>query len=111
MSMTYTWKIVEVGTKNAVNSENDVLNDAIVEVTWKKVGTDVSENSATYVGKTVLDPTSTPLASFIAYDDVTSSNIVTWLEATITDGEMERIDSAIASKIANADITGRAFNN
>jgi len=111
MSMTYTWQIVRVGTKDTVNTDNDVLNDAIVEVTWKKTGTDVSDNSAIYLGTTDLDPSSTSAASFIAYDDVTSSNIVDWLEATITTGEMERIDAAIARKISKAGITKREFNN
>jgi hypothetical protein len=111
MSMTYTWKIVEVGTKNAVNNENEVLEDAIVEVTWKKIGTNISGDSAVYVGTTALDPASTSAASFITYEDVTSSNIVDWLEATITDGEMERINNAIANKIAKLGITKRAFNN
>lgn len=111
MSMTYTWQIVEVGTKDAVNTDNDVLNDAIVEVTWKKTGVDVSDNSAVYVGTTELDPTSTPASSFIGYDSVTSSNIIDWLEATITEGEMERIDATIAKKIEKAQVTKRVFTN
>ena len=111
MSMTYTWKIVEVGTKDTVNADNEVLNDAIVEVTWKKTGVDVGDNSAVYVGTTKLDPASTSTASFIAYDDVTSSNIIDWLEATITEGEMERIDATIAKKIEKAGITKRVFTN
>ena len=111
MSMTYTWKIVQVGTKDTVNNDNAVLSDAIVEVTWKKTGTDVSDNSAVYVGTTELDPASTSASDFIAYDDVTSSNIVDWLEATISSGEMERINNTISRKIEKAQITKRVFAN
>ena len=109
MSTTYTWKVVEIGTKDTVNNNNDVLTDAIVTVTWKKTGTDISDNVATYVGTTELDPTNTAASDFIATDDVTSSTIIDWLEAAITDEQMSKIDAAIARKIERNQINKRAF--
>jgi len=109
MSTTYAWKVVEIGTKDTVNNDNDVLTDAIVSVTWKKTGTDISGNVATYVGTTNLDPSGTAAADFIATDDVTSSNIIDWLEAVISDEQMAKIDAAIARKIEKNQISKRAF--
>lgn len=109
MSTTYTWKVVEIGTKDTVNNDNEVLADAIVTVTWKKTGTDISDNVATYVGTTKLDPTNTATADFIATDEVTSSTIIDWLEAVITDEQMAKIDAAIDRKIEKNQITMRAF--
>lgn len=111
MSTTYTWKIVEIGTKNAVNNDNEVLNDAIVEVQWKKTGTDIGGNVATYVGTTDLDVSSTSLAEFVTLDDVTSSMLVDWLESAISANDMETIDAKIAQKINKQSITRREFNN
>jgi hypothetical protein len=111
MSTTYVWKVIEIGTKNAVNNDNEVLNDAIVEVTWKKIGTDINGNFAAYVGTTDLDPTSTTAAAFVALDDVTSSMIVDWLESTISTKEMGIIDDKIAKKIEKQQITRQEFNN
>ena len=110
MSMTYEWEIVEVGVKDSVNNDNEVLNEAIVEVTWKKTGTDLSNNSAEYLGRTVLDPSATSAASFVAYDEVTSSTIIDWLESTITAEAMQKIDAVIEKSIADSTITKRAFN-
>ena len=107
MSLTYTWSIVKVGTKDQVNSSNEVLSDAIVYVQWKKVGTDNLDNSATYVGETELSAESVAASDFTAYNDVTNETIIDWLEATITDAQMAKIDNVIAKKIANQAITMR----
>ena len=111
MSLTYTWKIDQVGTEDTVNNDNDVLTDAIVKVIWIKTGTNVSDVSAKYVGETVLDPSSTAAADFIALDSVTTDNVVDWLEATITDEQMAKIDATIQKRIDSQAITMRAFNN
>jgi len=111
MSTTYVWKIAQVGTRDSDNFEDVTLTDAIVKVVWKKTGTDLNGFSATYVGETELDPTSTSASSFINYSDVTSSDIIDWLEATISTEEMAKIDAVIAKKIEQQKITIRDFNN
>ena len=107
MSLTYTWSIVKVGTRDQVNSSNEVLSDAIVYVQWKKVGTDNLDNRATYVGETELSAENVAASDFTSYDDVTNETIIDWLEATITDAQMTKIDNVIAKKIANQAITMR----
>jgi len=107
MSLTYTWSIVKVGTRDQVNSSNEVLSDAIVYVQWKKVGVDNLDNRATYVGETELSAENVSASDFTSYDDVTNSTIIDWLEATITDAQMTKIDNVIAKKISQQAITMR----
>lgn len=110
MSVTYTWSIVKVGTKDEVNSSNEVLSDSIVYVQWKKVGTDNLDNKATYVGETELSAENIAASDFTPYSDVTAEQIIDWLEANISAAQMAKIDNVIAKKIASQAITMRDWS-
>ena len=108
--MNYTWRIDTVGTRNQVNHEGATLTDAIVEIRWVKVGTDDDGNVGEYVSTTHVDATTTPAADFIAYSDLTKSNLVSWIESSIPADEMNTINQAIARKIEKSQTTTRVFN-
>lgn len=111
MSTTYTWTVTKVGTKDEVNSANEVLADSIVYVQWKKVGTDIGGNSAAYVGETKLSASDVSASNFVAFEDVDSSTVIDWVEASLTAEQMAKIDAVIEKKIADKQITFRDLAN
>lgn len=111
MSVTYTWAIDKVGTKDQVNNSNEVLSDAIVYVQFRKIGTDNLDNTASYVGEVKLSAESTTLADFVGYDSVDSATVISWIESELSADAMTKIDNVIDKKIASMAITIRDFNN
>lgn len=97
--MDYTWTITRVGKRDVTNNDGISLSDAITVVKWKKVGTDSDGNQGVYLGTTQLDVKSTTEEDFVTYNSVTTENILTWVQSTISDSEMANIDKVIADQI------------
>jgi len=97
--MNYTWEILKLETLDQTNSDGDVLADAIISIKWRKIATNDANKKATYVGKTLLDLSSTSAADYIELDDVTKADVVSWIEESMTESEMDVINKVLAKKV------------
>lgn len=97
--MTYTWEILKLGTLDQTNSDGDVLADAIISIKWKKIVTNDANKKATFVGKTTLDVTDTSLADYVDLDDVTKANVVSWIEESMSEAEINNINNILSKKL------------
>lgn len=85
MTISYEWEITEILTDTVDGNEN-----AIVEVSWKRVG---SEGDITcYVsGKCTLETGET----FINFSDVTLENVTSWVEASMDEVEHNLLEEQV----------------
>ena len=44
MSLTYTWKVTGIKTRDEVNEQGETLQNAVVQTYWQKIGTDADGN-------------------------------------------------------------------
>lgn len=99
MSITYEWTIEQLKTKDIVNDYGETLTDAVVQVVWKKIGTDADGNSSPYVGVTNLDFRTVRLADFVSYASLTQQNVIDWIEAAYNQKQWDGIHGIIENKI------------
>lgn len=97
--MNYTWRIARLGLDDVLNKDSVLLENAIVNVQWKKIAEDTDGITASYVGTTALDVTTHSAADFIALNDVTSEQVISWVQENISSVEMSRIDKQLERKI------------
>jgi hypothetical protein len=97
--MNYTWEILKLGTLDQTNSDGDVLADAIISIKWKKIATNDANKKASFVGKTTLDVTDTSLADYVDLDDVTKANVVSWIEESMSEAEINNINNILSKKL------------
>lgn len=96
--MNYTWKISKLGLTDQMSTDNVLLENAIVNVKWKRVATDTDGLKSSYLGSTDLNASMVE-ADFVALNDVTAENVTSWIEEVITAEGITKIDSNLATKI------------
>jgi len=83
MAITYEWKIKRVETYPSHTDQQDPSNtesDVIHSIHWRLIATDdVNNISASNYGSVGID--TDDLSNFISFDDVTTAQAVTWVEA------------------------------
>lgn len=85
MAITYEWEITEILTDTV-----DGNNNAIVEVSWKRVGSEGDVTS--YVsGTSTLEAGET----FISFGDVTLENVTSWVEASMDEVEHSLLEEQV----------------
>lgn len=100
MTIEYTWKVQDV--------KYDTSDGGIIEIRWRCQGIDPATNNAgSLIGKTTHSPDPTD-PSFIAYEDVTEENAVSWVKAVVDVAETEQGVAAQVQK-KNADITSNGL--
>lgn len=96
--MNYTWKISKLGLTDKLGSDDVLLENAIVNIKWKRIATDADGIKTSYIGNTALD-TEMASSDFIALNDVTAENVTSWLEAKLTDTGVAQIDRKLVAKV------------
>lgn len=97
--MTYTWDIIKLGTADKTNNNGEELADAIISVKWKKTATDDNGNKASYLSETKINVADTSAADFVALDNVTKADVITWIEAALSDSEKAAINKILQTKV------------
>jgi hypothetical protein len=93
-SITYTWKITGVKTKDQGDNTN-----VIVQTYWDKIGTDSFGNVGTFHGATPFDPSVVDPDNFVNYAKLTEETIIGWIKSVVV-GEYEKhVDEQIAIQI------------
>ena len=89
MAISYEWEITEILTDTV-----DGTAGVIVEVSWKRIGTDGDVTSHVN-GKSTLQPGE----SFIPLSDVTQENVTSWIESSMDEVEQSLLDEKIQLSI------------
>jgi len=87
--INYSWTISSLDTAPS----EDGLTDVVKTIHWRYKGTDEDYQAEVYSTYSCPSPSST---DFIAYEDLTEADVISWLEAGIdVDSMKENIDSQI----------------
>lgn len=105
--MTYEWRIVKLFTMDQVNADGDTLENAVVDVQWKKIATDTDGNTATYLGRTKLTAEDVASADFVGFTSLTQDLVTEWIQASISEKEMSKIDSILQDRINKKTVVSR----
>jgi hypothetical protein len=95
MAISYSWQVNQLTKKTEQGTDN-----VIVHCRWELTGTEESTGTTgTFSGATPLEYDSSNSASFIAYEDLTESDVVSWLQSIVVgsywDHVVERIEEQI----------------
>ena len=110
MAINYAWNVNTVDTYPTKDSNSDV----VYNVHWRLTATDDSNNdeegnpqTADVYGSQPLD--TDDISSFIAFADLTSSDVQGWVEAALGADKVtelkSRLDAQIAEKITPTSVT------
>lgn len=97
--MNYTWYIQKLGIKDVTNNEGTVLQKCIVDIKWKRIAEDTDGTTASFVGNTELNTKEINQEDFIAFNQVTPSLAIQWIENSMTQKVLNRIDQQLEKKI------------
>ncbi len=97
--MNYSWQILKIGTRDETNNQGQLLENSVVYVHWKKIATDESGNVATFLGESKFTSVDVAADSFIAIDNVTKAEVVSWIEESLSETEKKTIDTVLARKL------------
>jgi hypothetical protein len=70
-----------------------------VQVQWKLIAEDTDGVKASYLGNTTLDASSIPANQFVPLNDVTSAQVITWLQDVLAGAEQDRINKQLDARI------------
>lgn len=97
--MNYNWRIIKFSLSDQLNQDGVLLENAIVNVQWKLIAEDIDGIRASYVGNTALNASSIPANQFVPLNDVTSAQVVGWLQSVLSGVELDRINKQLDAKI------------
>ena len=89
MAISYEWEITEILTDTV-----DDTQGVIVEVSWKRIGTD-GDITSHVNGKSTLQPGE----SFILLENVTQENVISWIELSMDEVEHSLLEEQIQISI------------
>jgi hypothetical protein len=92
--ITYTWEILSLTKQYYAPLD---LENVVVSVEWKKIGTNEDGRSVEYVCHTDVPPPTTA-EGFTDLDDLTEEQVIEWVVSRIDPGAMSAIDAFIESQ-------------
>ena len=99
MSLTYTWEVTSIKTKDEINSDKATNKDAVIQTRWKKVGTDSNGNKGEFQGATPLTSVNTSASDFKALADLKESDVLGWIQAQVIGDYEVHVDAQIQKQI------------
>lgn len=99
MSMTYTWEVTSIQTKDETNTDNATNKDAVIQTRWKKIGTDSNGNKGEFVGATPLTSINTSASDFKAISDLKELDVLEWIQAQVTGDYEVHVNAQIQKQI------------
>lgn len=97
--MNYTWRIIKLGLSDQLNQDGILFENAVVQVQWKIIAEDADGVQSSYVGNTSLNANSISANQFVPLNDVTSSQVISWIQAILAGPEQDRINKQLEARI------------
>jgi hypothetical protein len=96
MTITYTWAVTSLKTRNEGANEN-----AVVQTYWKKTGTDEAGHTGEFSGATPFTTANMPAGStFIPLAELTEEIVLGWIKNVVVGSYEEHVNGMIAKQIA-----------
>lgn len=92
MAITYTWEITNLRKANQLNN----LDNVIVHVRWKKIGTDENGTTGEFSGAT---PLAAPGGNFTPYEQLTKEQVLGWIQAVVVSSYEQHVNEQIQKQI------------
>jgi hypothetical protein len=105
MSLTYTWKVTGIKTRDEVNAEGETLQNAVVQTYWQKIGTDAEGNEGTFSGATPFTAKDVPSGEFVPLAELTEEMVISWIQTVVVGGYEEHVNGMIQKQIDDKTIT------
>lgn len=94
MNITHSWHIITLQVRN-----EGANPDAVVQVFWKKVGTDENGNTGEFLGSTPMTSEFVPEGQFVPLNELTEETVLAWIQEVVTGEYAKHIDKLIAQQI------------
>lgn len=109
MSLTYTWKLVELKKTDTAN-----LSNVVIGTRWEYTGTDEDGNTGTFSGATPFSLSSVDPNNFVTWESLTEATVLGWIQAVVVDGYKNHVEEQIfkqinAKKNPVTDVSGNSF--
>jgi len=106
---TYTWEFDE----NSVTTKTiDSNSSVIIQIDWMLKGVGTKDGvDATVITSGTVYPDTSDLSSFIAFSDLTKTQIETMITDSMQPGELSFYQNLITETISNMDIAGGFINS
>ena len=98
MTITYTWKITGLKTRQEGNNKS-----AVTQTYWQKIGTDENGNTANFSGATPFTSTTMPEGDvFVPFDQLTEAMVLKWIQDAIPENSdyEQHINGTIAKQLS-----------
>jgi hypothetical protein len=105
MSLTYTWKVTGIKTRDEVNAEGETLQNAVVQTYWQKIGTDAEGNEGTFSGATPFTAKDVPSGEFVPLAELTEETVIGWIQGVVVGSYEEHVNGMIQKQIDDKTIT------
>lgn len=99
MGVLYTWKVTGLKVKNQINSDGDILQDAVVQTYWEKRGQDEHGREGSFSGATPFSAEDVPAGQFTRFENLTEETILGWIKPLVTGIYEERVNAQILEQI------------
>ena len=104
MSITYTWKITGLKTKDQVNDDGVTLQGAVVQTFWQKIGVNESGVEGTFSGATPFSAAEVPEGSFTPFNTLTEEVVLSWIKKEVVGDYEAHVNSMIQQRIDEKEI-------
>jgi len=94
MTITHTWHIISLQTRNQGQNA-----DAVVQVFWRKVGVDEHGNTGEFLGSTPMTSEFVAEGQFVPFEQLTEAMVLGWIQEVVTGEYAAHIDKLIAQEI------------
>ena len=102
MSLTLSWSVTGIKTRDQVNSEGATLANAVVQTYWKVVGTDADGNTGEFSGATPFSAENVPEGSFVALEALTEETVLDWIRAVVVGDYYDHVVGIMQKQIDDA---------
>ncbi len=92
MAITYTWDITAMRKAPKLND----LDNVLVHVRWKKIGTDENGTTGEFAGAT---PLTAPTGDFTPYEELTKEQVLGWIQDVVVGSYEEHVNEQIQKQI------------
>lgn len=82
-----------------IKKDFDHSKNVVSKIYWEKIGTDENGNSASYRNTTIFDLDLVDFNEIIDYDNLTEEMVIDWIQSSLNDTQMNRINKKIEQKL------------
>jgi hypothetical protein len=94
MTITYTWKVTGVKTR-----DEGPLQNAVVQTYWEKIGTNEAGVEGKFSGATPFTAAGMDPGAFVPFESLTEAVVLGWIQGVVTGSYEEHVNQQIQKQI------------